>query len=199
MRSRVLCEACGTLTESCKSSRDRACATKGPTAGIASGARRQDATRTKSPWSSALICDSVALKGVSNVQLAASFVAQGWRLDTSATGSEDLSTFEPPRAPSVGSETNTRRLLLLASVRACGERRIEEVVCGDERLRIVFQRVGSYRVYPSDRRMTPWSADFPRLPCYSRTRICEYTRALWKSSDSIPSQKGLRLATTASE
>ena len=131
--------------------------------------------------------------------MAASFVAQGWRLDTSATGSEDLSTFEPPRAPSVGSETNTRRLLLLASVRACGERRIEEIVCGDERLRIVFQRVGSYRVYPSDRRMTPWSADFPRLPCYSRTRICEYTRALWKSSDSIPSQKGLKLATPASE
>jgi hypothetical protein len=49
------------------------------------------------------VCDTVLLKGVSNVELAASFLAQDWSLDTSTTGPEDLLPFEPPRSPTLDS------------------------------------------------------------------------------------------------
>jgi hypothetical protein len=118
--------------------------------------------------------------------LAASFVAQGWRLDTSATGSEDLSAFEPSRSSSLGSETNKRRLPLLASTRACGERRMKKIVCWnaitlEPRVFSVFASI-LFPVMADDALVR---ADFPRLPRFSRTCICGYTRATWKSSDSL--------------
>ena len=52
-------------------------------------------TATGRSWPS--FCDKFALKGVSNVEMAASFVARGCQSDESPTGPDNVSSFEPPR------------------------------------------------------------------------------------------------------
>jgi hypothetical protein len=52
------------------------------------------------------------------VELAASFVAQACRSDTSSTGPEDLSSVEPPRSTSIGLATKQQTVTPVVSSRA---------------------------------------------------------------------------------